>query len=217
MAPDPAVSPVDAALYFRCRKCRQLLFTDGDVLQHALGEGRESFGHRHRGKSDRSKYHGEGVLVMSGKLEAKEKEGELLTTVDKLPEMKKEAVIEEAEEKQRATVELKDETVELQLATEIGSQEEIECVQKAPRELGWSDGGTCERAKREEDGLSEDVVLGGNPDCRQLVSMELRGTTPLITPHGDGGISYEEGGRHSTCSASSALLFSLPKLHFLLH
>ena len=55
MAPDPAVSPVDAALYFRCRKCRQLLFTDGDVLQHALGEGRESFGHRHRGKSDRSK------------------------------------------------------------------------------------------------------------------------------------------------------------------
>ena len=112
-----------------------------------------------------TQYHGEGVLVMTGKPEAKEKEREFLTAVDKLPEMKKGTVIEEAEEKQRAMVELKDETVELQLATEIGSQEEIECVQKAPRELGWSDGGTCERAKREEDGLSEDVVLGGNPDC----------------------------------------------------
>ena len=55
MAPDPAVSPVDAALYFRCRKCRQLLFTDGDVLQHTLGEGRESFSRRHRGKKDWSK------------------------------------------------------------------------------------------------------------------------------------------------------------------
>jgi hypothetical protein len=165
MAPDPAVCPVDAALYFRCRKCRQLLFTDGDVLQHTLGEGRESFSRRHRGKKDWSKYHGEGVLVKAGQLEAKEKERELQTAVDQLPEMKKEAVIEEAEEKQRAMVELK-ETVELQLATEIGSQEEIEFAQKAPRELGWSDGGTCERTKREEeDGLSEEVVLGGNPDC----------------------------------------------------
>jgi hypothetical protein len=109
-----------------------------------------------------TQYHGEGVLVKAGQLEAKEKERELQTAVDQLPEMKKEAVIEEAEEKQRAMVELK-ETVELQLATEIGSQEEIEF---APRELGWSDGGTCERTKREEeDGLSEEVVLGGNPDC----------------------------------------------------
>ena len=103
--------------------------------------------------------------MKAGQLEAKEKEREPQTAVDQLPEMKKEAVIEEAEEKQRAMVELK-ETVELQLATEIGSQEEIEFAQKAPRELGWSDGGTCERTKREEeDGLSEEVVLGGNPDC----------------------------------------------------
>ena len=43
MAPDPAASPVGATGYFRCRKCRQLLFTDSDVLQHELGEGRASF------------------------------------------------------------------------------------------------------------------------------------------------------------------------------
>lgn len=43
MAPDPASTPVDAAIYFRCRKCRQLLFTDSDVLQHELGEGKRSF------------------------------------------------------------------------------------------------------------------------------------------------------------------------------
>ena len=39
MAPDPASTPMDATVYFRCRKCRQLLFTDSDVLQHELGEG----------------------------------------------------------------------------------------------------------------------------------------------------------------------------------
>lgn len=52
MAPDPAATPVDAALYCRCRKCRQLLFTDGDILQHDLGEGRESF-QRHKQKKGR--------------------------------------------------------------------------------------------------------------------------------------------------------------------
>lgn len=52
MAPDPASTPVDAAVYFRCRKCRQLLFTDGDVLQHELGEGKRSF-QRHKQKKDK--------------------------------------------------------------------------------------------------------------------------------------------------------------------
>lgn len=52
MAPDPASTPMDATVYFRCRKCRQLLFTDSDVLQHELGEGKRSF-QRHKRKKDK--------------------------------------------------------------------------------------------------------------------------------------------------------------------
>lgn len=52
MAPDPASTPADATVYFRCRKCRQLLFTDSDVLQHELGEGKKSF-QRNKRKRDK--------------------------------------------------------------------------------------------------------------------------------------------------------------------
>ena len=78
MAPDPATSPTDAAIFFRCRKCRQLLFTDRDVLQHELGEGRGSF-HRHRGKRGGRAWQGhsgESVVVQSRKQLALEEEGD---------------------------------------------------------------------------------------------------------------------------------------------
>ena len=52
MAPDPASTPTDATVYFRCRKCRQLLFTDSNVLQHDLGEGKRSF-QRYKRKKDK--------------------------------------------------------------------------------------------------------------------------------------------------------------------
>ena len=147
MAPDPASNPVDATLYFRCRKCRQLLFTDAGVLQHQLGEGRGSFARGHRGKREsKTQYHSsEGVLVRTSEMEYREKEGEPQAAVE---------LQEKAEER------------EFESGVEVESQEleKRESAEIEPAVCG-KDGDTSERGKREEDCWSEEVVLGGNRDC----------------------------------------------------
>lgn len=42
-SPDPAQTALDSTAYFRCRKCRRLLFTGESVLQHELGGGQTAF------------------------------------------------------------------------------------------------------------------------------------------------------------------------------
>lgn len=149
MAPDPAASPVDAALYFRCRKCRQLLFTDGDVLQHELGEGRGAFAGRHRGKKG------------SSRTTQNPSQAALVKTVEREEPREKEgghspAVVEEQE---------KTEEEEVEPQPEVGGGQG-DRDQRATREIAGleRERETVATWKR-EDGVSEDVVLGGNPDC----------------------------------------------------
>ena len=82
MGPDPAACPVDSAAYFRCRKCRQLLFTDHEVLQHELGEGRSAFS-KHRGrKGGRGNQRGGQNTTAASRNQSTEAEGEATSVTE---------------------------------------------------------------------------------------------------------------------------------------
>ena len=167
MAPDPSAAPVDAAVYFRCRKCRKLLFTDGDVLQHELGEGRDSFLRYRQWQATRD---GNAQCAEDGR--EKEQEG-----------------IEQDEEADEKRVTLSQVAVATQevagMAISTGS---LQSQPKSEKPSG---------KEKEDEVLSEEpAVLGGNPDChihvaipdtplsavrQEVASIVARGPTHLST------------------------------------
>ena len=145
MAPDPSTTPVDAALYFRCRKCRKLLFTDSDVLQHELGEGREAFRWQKRKKGGQGGSAGvtqsrETVQQMEGHWDGQDEA--MIEGVDSLPQQQ--SVGLQNEEDGGVATSLHD------AAASPNSGPECH------KELG-------ELKKRDKD-APELAVLGGNPD-----------------------------------------------------
>ena len=145
MAPDPSTTPVDAALYFRCRKCRKLLFTDSDVLQHELGEGREAFRWQKRKKGGQGGSAGvtqsrETVQQMEGHRDGQDEA--MIEGVDSLPQQQ--SVGLQNEEDGGVATSLHD------AAASPNSGPECH------KELG-------ELKKRDKD-APELAVLGGNPD-----------------------------------------------------
>lgn len=76
MSPDPFLQLSESSSYFRCRKCRRLLFTDNSVLSHPVGEGQEAFGWHKRLKKANP------VQVERSTAEATEAGNGWTTTVD---------------------------------------------------------------------------------------------------------------------------------------
>ena len=152
MSPDPATTPVDAALYFRCRKCRQLLFTDGDVLQHELGEGRASF-QRHK---QRKGSQGGSIGSTTG-------QGE-----EMIQQEQKEDVFDRQDEV--ATEDgVRSPPVQQDLKSKEADKEDGECVDDSVAKLSSSlekqqESGRVTGSKKTDEETGKQAVLGGNAD-----------------------------------------------------
>ena len=194
MAPDPASSPVDAVLYFRCRKCRQLLFTDRDVLQHELGEGRASF------QRQRRKRESCGV-------------GATATGNTGLYESRNMVAVEEMKDEMSSLEEV-EEGMErlLEPGHVIAVQQELESTREV----------AALSKKKEEECVREEGVLGGNPEC-QLSPPDIPWPGPLtpssplsLTPADVSAVRQEVASPGSGAESDSPSLL-LCHLYLLLH
>ena len=127
---------------------RQLLFTDKNVLQHELGEGREAFGrHRRRGgqavKSQASQQM--GTVQGDQKMEEEGKQGEGGVS----PPAQKESEVEGEREGRGGGEGVLPEG----LPTSVGQTEDHEGASRL-----------TQAKEKEEEVVSEPAVLGGNPE-----------------------------------------------------